>query len=159
MIDVMNFKKKIPTVVLLIGLFISVGMVVSYLMNPDERITMENDSVSTTQLIGQWLRQDGGYLIDIDKINDDGTMEVAYYNPKNINVSQATVSLEKQGLKMFIELRDANYPGSTYTLHYLPKRDILGGTYFHAVSKRNYQVIFIRKEEKMPGNPASEPSV
>ena len=89
----------------------------------------------------------------------DGTMEAAYYNPRNINVSQATVSLEKQGLKMFIELRDVNYPGSTYTLHYFPKRDILEGMYFHAVSKRNYQVIFIRKEEKMPGNPAPEPSV
>ena len=39
---------------------------------------------------------------------------------------------EGGALKLFIELRDVGYPGSTYTLTYLPAGDRLTGVYYQA---------------------------
>jgi hypothetical protein len=50
-------------------------------------------------------------------------------------------------LGVFVELRDVNYPGSTYTLTYQPATDRLAGTYFHAVSGQNMDVEFSRLGE------------
>ena len=46
---------------------------------------------------------------------------------------------------MFIELRDVNYPGSTYTLTYDPATDQLSGNYFQAVRRENFDVVFVRQ--------------
>ena len=48
-------------------------------------------------------------------------------------------------LQVFVELRDVNYPGSTYTLNYDPATDRLEGLYFQAVQQQNFKVLFIRK--------------
>lgn len=47
-------------------------------------------------------------------------------------------------LKVFVELRDINYPGSTYNLTYDRTRDLLHGVYFHAVAGQKYDVAFKR---------------
>ena len=104
----------------------------------------DENQVSPERLIGGWLRQDGRYIIKIRKINDDGTLDAAYYNPKPINISRTKVSREKATMKIFIELRDKGYPGSTYTLDYISKNDTLTGNYFHAGVKQHFQVIFSR---------------
>lgn len=106
---------------------------------------MEVNQAGPEKLIGRWLRSDGRYLIDIQKINGDGTLNAAYFNPDPVNIAQAKFYLEKSAVKVFIELKDKGYPGSTYTLVYISKRDMLGGIYFHAGIKKNFQVTFIRK--------------
>jgi hypothetical protein len=47
-------------------------------------------------------------------------------------------------VKVFIELRAPNYPGSTYTLTYDPQQDQLQGAYFQAVQQQNFNVNFVR---------------
>ncbi|MCI5167413.1 MAG: hypothetical protein D3903_15290 [Candidatus Electrothrix sp. GM3_4] len=55
--------------------------------------------------------------------------------------------MEKNGgLKVFIELRDTGYPGSTYTLTCNSENDTLSGEYFHAGLNQNFNVIFLRKK-------------
>jgi len=45
----------------------------------------ENDKFNN--LIGRWQRVDGSYIIDIRRIDANGQMSAAYYNPKSIHVS------------------------------------------------------------------------
>ena len=47
-------------------------------------------------------------------------------------------------MKVFIELRDVNYPGSTYTLTYDPASDQLKGVYYQAVEKQRFPVAYVR---------------
>jgi uncharacterized protein (DUF2147 family) len=95
-------------------------------------------------LKGRWLRPDGGYILTVKDVDPGGKMEAAYYNPRPINVSKAQVTREGANLKVFIELRDAGYPGSTYTLIYDPKTDRLGGVYYQAAIGQRFDVIFTR---------------
>lgn len=96
------------------------------------------------KLKGKWLRPDGGYIIEIKKLDDNGKMDAAYYNPKPIHVARAEATRNGADIKVFIELRDVNYPGSTYTLTYEPGSDQLKGIYFQAVQQQSYEVVFIR---------------
>jgi len=47
-------------------------------------------------------------------------------------------------IRLFVELRDVNYPGSAYDLQYDTRTDRLKGTYFQAVEKRAYEIEFVR---------------
>jgi hypothetical protein len=96
------------------------------------------------KLIGSWRRVDGGYVIDIRRIDADGQMSAAYYNPKSIHVSRAAASLKDGAVSVFIELKDVGYPGSAYTLAYYPGEDILSGVYFQLVVKQSFEVLFTR---------------
>ncbi|MFH0997308.1 MAG: hypothetical protein V1844_17705 [Pseudomonadota bacterium] len=96
------------------------------------------------KLKGKWLRPDGGYIIEIKKLDDSGKMDAAYFNPKPIRVARAEATRDGATIKVFIELRDVNYPGSTYTLTYEPGSDQLKGIYFQAVQQQSYEVVFIR---------------
>ena len=48
-------------------------------------------------------------------------------------------------MKLFVELRDVNYPGSTYSLRYDPARDVLEGAYFQAMEQQTFDVSFVRR--------------
>jgi hypothetical protein len=96
------------------------------------------------RLKGHWLRPDGGYVIEIKEIDASGKMIARYYNPRPINVSRAEASQEGTTAKVCIELRDTNYPGSTYTLTYDPESDQLKGVYFQAVQQQTFDVVFVR---------------
>ena len=61
--------------------------------------------------------------------------------------AKAEAKKDGEDLKVFVELQDVNYPGSTYTLTYQPATDRLVGTYFHAVSGQNMDVEFGRLGE------------
>jgi hypothetical protein len=98
------------------------------------------------KLAGRWLRPDGGYVLDIRKIRPDGTIEATYLNPRPINVSQARASRDGSTVRVFVELRAPNYPGSTYTLTYDAKRDELYGVYFQALEGRSFDVVFVRSK-------------
>ena len=96
------------------------------------------------KLKGEWLRPDGGYVIEVRSISDGGKMDASYFNPKSINVHKAEASRDGPITKVFIELRDANYPGSTYTLTYDAQKDQLAGIYYHAGLRQSFDVIFRR---------------
>ena len=96
-------------------------------------------------LIGRWLRPDGGYILEIRNIGADGRMDAAYLNPRPINVAQAEASWKKGKQEVFIELQDTGYPGSTYTLDYNPDQDAFTGVYFQATLKQAFEVVFVRQ--------------
>jgi hypothetical protein len=100
-----------------------------------------------TRLTGRWLRPDGGYILEVRSVDANGLMAAGYFNPRPINVSKAQASVENTALKMFVELRDVNYPGSTYNLVYHPSADRLIGTYYQAVEKRTFEVFFVRSDK------------
>jgi hypothetical protein len=90
------------------------------------------------------MRPDGGYILELKGLGKDGTLEAAYFNPRPINVARAALGRKDGKLTVFVELRDVNYPGSKYNLHYDPKSDRLIGTYFQAVEKQTYDIEFVR---------------
>jgi len=95
-------------------------------------------------LNGRWLRPDGGYVLEIRAVDASGKIDAAYRNPKPINVAKAEATRDGSKLKVFVELRAPNYPGSTYTLTYDPQQDQLRGIYFQAVQQQRFDVYFVR---------------
>lgn len=96
------------------------------------------------KLKGRWLRDTGGYTIEIRGVGPGGKLEAAYFNPKSIHVGKAEAAQQGTALKVSIELRDVNYPGSTYTLAYDAKSDRLVGRYYQAVAGETFDVYFVR---------------
>lgn len=96
------------------------------------------------KLKGRWLRAEGGYVVEIRSVGPGGKLEAAYFNPRSIHVAKAEASQEAGAVHVFIELRDVNYPGSTYTLTYDAARDQLEGRYFQAVARETFEVHFVR---------------
>lgn len=96
------------------------------------------------KLKGKWERLDGGYVIEIKDVDAEGKLDAAYFNPKPIHVARAQAAMDGATLKAFIELRDVNYPGSTYTLVYGPSSDQLTGIYYQALQQQSFDVTFIR---------------
>jgi hypothetical protein len=95
-------------------------------------------------LKGRWLRPDGGYVVDIREVGADGRMTASYFNPRPINVSRAEATREGDETKVFIELRDVNYPGATYNLTFDPKSDQLRGVYYQPALQQGFEVFFVR---------------
>jgi uncharacterized protein (DUF2147 family) len=108
--------------------------------------TVEKAKADFGKLKGRWVRTDGGYILSVKDVDTGGKMDAAYYNPRPINVSKAQATWEEAALKVFVELRDAGYPGSTYTLIYDPKTDRLGGVYYQAAVGQRFDVIFVRSK-------------
>lgn len=96
------------------------------------------------KLAGQWERTDGGYRFVLEDIKPDGSLKASYFNPGSIHVHQSNWKLENEKLHVFVELRDTNYPGSTYTLTYDNDRDLLTGIYFQAAMNQSYEIEFTR---------------
>ena len=101
-------------------------------------------SVEFQKLQGRWLRADGGYVLEIKRVDESGRMDAAYFNPRPINVARAEASRKGSVAKVFVELRDTNYPGSTYDLSYDEGRDELRGSYFQAALNQTFDVVFQR---------------
>jgi len=95
-------------------------------------------------LNGRWLRPDGGYILEIKTVDAGGRIDAVYLNPKPINIAKAEASRDGSTVKVFVELRAPNYPGSTYTLTYDPQQDRLQGIYFQAVQRQSFNVYFVR---------------
>jgi hypothetical protein len=95
-------------------------------------------------LKGRWQRPDGGYVLEIKNIDQRGGLEAAYFNPKPIHVAKSVAARDGNTSKVFIELRDVSYPGSTYNLTYDPKADQLKGVYWQAALNQSFDVVFDR---------------
>jgi hypothetical protein len=96
------------------------------------------------KLRGRWLRDTGGYIIEIRNVEPGGKLDAAYFNPRSIYVGRAEAAQQGGAVKASVELRDVNYPGSTYTLTYDSKADRLVGRYFQAVTGETFDVYFLR---------------
>ncbi len=123
-----------------------VVLIILFTNNTENTLQSSRKSADKNLLVGDWVRTDANYLIKINKVNEDGILEAQYFNPKPINVGKANWEETHGNLTITVELRDANYPGSTYALSYLPDRDILAGDYHQAVQGLNYYVEFIRNK-------------
>jgi hypothetical protein len=102
------------------------------------------EKVNPEKIAGRWQRTDGGYIIEVKSVHNDGTLDAAYLNPNPINVAISEWSRIDGQLQIYVELSDVNYPGSYYKLFYFPDQDQLLGIYHQAVYKQNYEVQFIR---------------
>jgi len=96
-------------------------------------------------MAGDWQRGDGAYLIRISDIGPDGQVRVNYFNPHPIHVARASLSMEKNWIKLFARLQDKGYDGSSYTLYYYAEKDALVGYYYQASMNKTYEVYFLRK--------------
>lgn len=108
--------------------------------------TDDKKVIDTNVLTGDWVRTDADYLIKITRVGKDGTIDAEYFNPKPINVESAGWEESNGSLKFLMVLRDVYYPGSKYTLNYLPDRDMLAGEYFQAVQGLTFYVEFTRNK-------------
>jgi hypothetical protein len=107
-------------------------------------IANQNIPADKNRLVGNWERTDYPYKISISAVLDDGNLKAAYFNPKSINVGKATWNNADGILKIYVELRDVNYPGSSYKLNYDAEKDALAGEYFQAVQGITLEVPFTR---------------
>ena len=122
-------------------------VIIIYLINNSQNtIRSTGKAVDKNLLAGDWVRTDASYLVKIIKVIDDRSLDTQYFNPNPINVGKANWEESYGNLKIIIELRDVNYPGSTYTLSYLPDRDILAGDYYQAVEGLTFYVEFSRSK-------------
>lgn len=122
------------------------GIIFLVFNSGSESSTSNSKEADKNLLIGDWVRTDAQYLIRITQVNDDGSMTAQYFNPNPINVGKANWESSYGNLKAMVEMRDVNYPGSTYTLNYLPDRDILAGEYYQAVEGMTFYVEFTRRK-------------
>ena len=106
----------------------------------------KTEQVGAERLVGRWVRPDGGYVLDIRLAQAGGQLDAAYLNPRSIKVSRAEWRREDGRLLVFAELRDVNYPGSTYNLRYVPDPDRLVGAYYQAVQRQTFDVEFVRQK-------------
>jgi len=141
----MNKNKKIylslaaTTILIIVLIFL-------FVQSTDDSVQSNTKVTDKNLLAGDWVRTDASYLIKINKVNADGTLEAQYFNPQPINVGSAAWEESHGNLKITVELQDVNYPGSKYTLSYLPDRDILAGDYYQAVQGLNFYVEFGRNK-------------
>ena len=50
-----------------------------------------NDS---REILGKWVRPDGGYILEICNIHKDGKVEAKYFNPQPIHIAKAEIKEE-----------------------------------------------------------------
>jgi hypothetical protein len=55
-----------------------------------------------------------------------------------------SINKKNGSLLIFVESRDVNYLGSTYTLNFIPSENRMTGNYFQAVEGANFDVEFVR---------------
>lgn len=111
--------------------------------NPDNKVSPSKE-IDNTRLIGNWIRTDADYQLRILEVSSNGTLQAQYLNPQPINIGKASWQESYGNLKIIVELQDVNYPGSTYTLNFLPDRDMLAGEYYQAVEGLTFYVEFNR---------------
>jgi hypothetical protein len=97
-------------------------------------------------LLGKWVRPDGGYELVVNSVAADGKAEVGYFNPNPIRVGEAKAETGEGGTTLFVKFDDVNYPGSTYKLKLTADKKRLEGEYFQAVQKLTYPIYFERPE-------------
>ncbi len=110
----------------------------------DERNAQTHTPQVLTRLVGRWRRLDGGYILDIKAVHDDGKIDATYLNPRAIHVSKAEAITKGGHVIVVVTLQDRGYPGNMYTLTYDPQADRLEGVYHHRGLGQQFDVEFSR---------------
>lgn len=146
-----NKSKSVKPVWLLAIIFGVAAVVIVFLYYSNfEKSTVSQtkvEKIAPENLVGSWLRPDGGYVLEIKNAREDGTLQVAYFNPKPINVAVSNWRWTGSNIEIYVEFHDVNYYGSNYKLEYYPAADQLIGNYFQATMEQNFQVVFVRNKE------------
>ena len=137
----MNKRNKLILSFALVVILLIV-IIVILTEEPSDSVSTSAKTIDKNLLVGNWLRTDSDYRLQISEVNEDFTLEAKYFNPNPINVGRASWQETYGSLKIIIELRDVNYPGSTYTLNYLPDKNLLAGDYYQAVEGLTFYVEF-----------------
>ena len=116
---------------------------------PNESIAADHDF---DILKGEWIRPDGGYVLKINEINEDGFVGAEYLNPKPIRIKNARISRWKEYLKLVVQFNDTGYKGSNYKLFYYKEKDALAGFYYQAQMDQTFKVVFVRKSDFLKNN-------
>jgi len=96
-------------------------------------------------LLGAWQRTDGNYIILVSGIGAFGQLEAMYINPRQLPFSKAVATRDGDMLRATFELRAGGYDGSVYELAYDRTKDRLVGSFYQAVAKQRFDVVFERK--------------
>jgi len=139
-------KQTIITLSVITTAILIVVVVIILNKEPSDSVSTSAKTIDKNLLVGNWLRTDSDYRLQISEVNEDFTLESKYFNPNPINVGRASWQESYGNLKIIIELRDVNYPGSTYTLNYLADKDLLAGDYYQAVEGLTFYVEFARNK-------------
>jgi uncharacterized protein (DUF2147 family) len=140
----MTKEKKIRLIAMLVVIFNFAIAGQSWTLAAASDTPQSVRNTDKQRLVGRWVRADGGYVLELKGIGKDGNLQAAYFNPRQIHVSRAEIQRKGNKITVFVELRDVNYPGSTYTLQYDPATDRLKGIYFQAALQQQYEVEFER---------------
>lgn len=134
---------------LIIGFLLSTGSFFCSESQTDRATQSEenpgDNSGLHTHITGEWLRTDGNYVLNIEKFKADSTLRAFYLNPKPVHIAETRWKVQDGHVYFFIKFDDEGYPGSYYSLGYLPEEDRLYGFYYQAVMNREFEVIFERK--------------
>jgi uncharacterized protein (DUF2147 family) len=106
---------------------------------------IDANSADAKQVVGEWKRTSGGYLLTIKESN--GKVGANYYNPSQgyIYVSHLKISTKDEEMKVEVTLNDRNYPGSKYALVYSKIADALQGTYTYPEGTMPVNFIRVRQ--------------
>jgi hypothetical protein len=148
------YVHMVVLVLLTVGVFAGMVLLISHSKHTEaqptappaakESVAKPDSQAGFDSLKGRWQRPDGGYVLAIKNVDANGKLGAGYFNPRPINVSLAEAALDGTTIKVFIELRDINYPGATYNLTYDPVSDQLRGVYFQPALQRKFDVFFVR---------------
>jgi len=139
-----NGKQYGPGTLSILG--VAILLLVSCEVGPEKSAAPSaGEATNSQRLIGQWVRPDGGYVLEISRVRSNGRLDATYHNPRPINVETAELRQDGEKIGVFIELQDTGYPGSYYELIYSEKDDLLIGTYFQATQQATYEVAFVRR--------------
>lgn len=103
---------------------------------------------SVQNVMGRWVREDGGYILEVREARAGGHLDAVYFNPRPINVSRAAW-MERAGvLQVFVELTDVGYPGATYMLRHDRERNRLVGEYTQPAMNQSFEVEFAPERQQ-----------
>jgi hypothetical protein len=133
------------------GLGLFAGLTITFLVacgSEAEKgsVLSSGETLNPQRLVGHWVRPDGGYVLEINRVRSSGKLEARYLNPRPIHIETAELRGDDQGIGVFIELKDRGYPGSYYELKYHEGDDLLRGNYFQATQQAVYEVVFVRRQ-------------
>lgn len=135
-----NTRKK--RILLLLAIVIFIPIIWFFFLNEKG-----GEETVSEKLIGKWLRNEGSYTLEIKAVNEDGTLDVAYFNPKSVELGRTEWMMYKNKLHVLVELKGP-YVLSNYQLVYDEETKRLHGTFFQAVEQETYSIYFEKAKKK-----------
>lgn len=130
-----NINKK-KRIFLILAILVLIPIIWFFFLNKKG-----GDVAVSEKLTGKWLRSDGVYTLEIKSVNENGMLDVTYFNPNPVELGRTEWIIQKNVLHVLIELQGP-YEKSNYQLVYDEKKKTLYGTFYQAVAQETYKVDF-----------------